>query len=238
MLSVSLVHHLCTFIFIFLINYSNEFGTKDLFFLVPIAIHRIVNIIILAIPMAFIKSYDVFKFILLELNANYANNIIYGKYALPISLRFWYLSSYSAYLQALYPRLPTDVLCILSALMDTLIPLPFTLFVLEYQKKKAAIRKELEATSLPGDPSAARINVPYSQVLPFVIISVVTNPIIWALILGVIAHFAIDSYPIWFETTTRYIVQSVFPVAMFTMGLFLFLFVFFPSDPFHSHSSL
>ena len=104
--------------------------------------------------------------------------------------------------------------------------LPVTLFILEYQKKKHKLIQELQEQTASRNPSDQHIHVkvPVSQILPFVIGQVATNPIIWSMIIGVIFNFTIDvgDYPVFFDTTVRYIVNSVYAVAMFTMGLFLF----------------
>lgn len=197
-------------------------------YMVPVIIHKIANLILIAIPMLFIKSYTIYKYVFLQISANYCNNIIFGKYEsfCFFFLKYSLLLIFSAFLVTLYPNNHMDLYCVLSALPDCIIELPVTLFILEYQKKKAELIKELKTKQTKSEDNSTNSPPEYKinplSIIPIVILNVIFNPIIWGMFLGFICNFVFDSYPLFFTTTVNYIAQSSYAACMFTVGLYLF----------------
>ncbi|KAH7817228.1 putative Auxin Efflux Carrier (AEC) Family Protein [Monocercomonoides exilis] len=152
--------------------------------------------IICAIPALFTKKMTLDLYNILQLNANYSNNIVYG----------------IAFLVTTYPEYNMGLLCVLSAIPDSVYLLPFSLFLFEYTKLK---KKVMETNS------NFHFTVKDSlKLVPKVIFRVATNVLVWAIILGFILNFARIKKPLWLDTFITQTSSSNISVVMFNIGLF------------------
>ena len=117
-----------------------------------------------------------------------------------------------------------DLLCVLVAIPECIIFYPIVIFLLEYKKMKdahqAAVQKRL--TEDTNDHTEPLPEFKPSALIGPVILRVVTNPIIWAMVVGFICNFAVTSYYTFFTTTVKYLAQTAYAICMFNMGLYLF----------------
>ena len=63
-----------------LFSLSYKLGAEELFFIVPLIIHKLAFALILAVPFLISKKYSLAEYCSLYLHAVYANCITYGKF--------------------------------------------------------------------------------------------------------------------------------------------------------------
>ncbi|KAK2956955.1 putative Inositol polyphosphate 5-phosphatase E [Blattamonas nauphoetae] len=174
-----------------------ELTGRDLLFVVPLLIHKVIAMIITAIPLFFIKRYTIEHYATNVLNFVYVNNIVYG----------------FAFFVALYPTSGIPLMCLLSALPDCLFAFPYCVFFLELNRARRKKREEN-----PDNPGlSAKESL---KLVPGIIVRILTNPVVWSIVIGMIISFTKWKLPTWLKTSIDFIGKTNFGVSMFCVGLF------------------
>ncbi|KAK2947407.1 hypothetical protein BLNAU_17653 [Blattamonas nauphoetae] len=181
---------------IFTILTAEWFPADQLLFLIPYTLHKIVMILIFFLPLLCFKKYRKELAVMFQLNANYSNNVIYG----------------NALLMALYPLHRMDLLCVLSAIPDVTIVFSTSLFMLETAKAQERAEKD------PSRSTSKLSAKDTCKLLPGVLLRVVSNPLIWLTVLGLIFNFCHITKPIWLRNATDFISRSNYATAMINIG--------------------
>ena len=117
-----------------------------------------------------------------------------------------------------------SLLCILVSIPDFILYIPLTFFLLEYKKKKdsysAALHKRNENQTQNHETPPG---IGLGKLLFASLLQAILNPVVWAIVFGIVCNFLFDSYWTFFSKTVEYLAQTAYAVCMFNMGLFLFV---------------
>ncbi|KAK2963704.1 hypothetical protein BLNAU_1269 [Blattamonas nauphoetae] len=178
--------------------YGRPFAAKELMFMFPTFVHKIICSLLCLLPRIFSKRYRIPAYVMTELSFIYSNNNVMG----------------FPFFEALYPKSIMGVLCLLSIIPDCVYAFPYSVFLLEYDVAKEKRKRSGSSTQKFTWKDACSL-------IPGVLFRVLTNPIVWCLILGLIVSMCDWKYPLWIDSTLKFLSGSGFPVVMFNVGLFV-----------------
>ena len=117
-----------------------------------------------------------------------------------------------------------SLLCILVSIPDFILYIPLTFFLLEYKKRRDAYSDAVhKRDENKMQANEALPDIGLGKLLFESLLQAILNPVVWAIVFGIICNFVFDSYWTFFSKTVEYLADTAYAVCMFNMGLFLFV---------------